>query len=413
MSGTRPQLRVAHVVRRFVFEEWGGTETVVWNTVLNQRKQGLLPEILATSALSHPGEELREGIRIRRFPYWYPFFPMPRETAGLLDKKGGNPFAPKLFEALRQGKFDLIHIHCGGRMAVMSALLARQMGIPCVISLHGGHAAVPPGELRQMMAPVRHKFNYGGIIDRLRGLRRDATAEADAVICISREEEKRLTALRTLRRVVYLPNGVNCGEFRLPPACSPRREWGIPPDRRLVLCISRIDYQKNQKLLLALLPHDPRCHLLLIGPVTAPWYRDQIAEQAAQLGVADRLTVIPGLRPEDPRLKAILHEADLFALPSLHEPFGIVALEAWAAGLPLIASGAGGLGDFIVSGRNGLLFDPRDPESLIRCYDELAGDDALRRRLAENALADVQNFSWENLSGRLLELYRELLDERP
>ena len=105
-------------------------------------------------------------------------------------------------------------------------------------------------------------------------------AEADAVICISREEEKRLTALRTLRRVVYLPNGVNCGEFRLPPRCSPRREWGIPPDRRLVLCISRIDYQKNQKLLLALPAHDPQCHLLLVGPVTAPWYRDQIAEEA-------------------------------------------------------------------------------------------------------------------------------------
>ena len=413
MSGTRPQLRIAHVVRRFVFEEWGGTETVVWNTVLNQIRQGLTPEILATSALSHPGEEFREGIRIRRFPYWYPFFPMPRETAGLLDKKGGNPFAPELFKALRQGKFDLIHIHCGGRMAVMSTLLARRAGVPCVISLHGGHAAVPPEELRQMMAPVRHKFHYGGIIDRLLGLRRDATAEADAVICISREEERRLAALRPGRRVVYLPNGVNCEEFRLPPACSPRREWGIPPDRRLVLCISRIDYQKNQKILLALPAHDRRCHLLLVGPVTAPWYRDQIAEQAAQLGVADRLTLIPGLRPEDPRLKAILHEADLFALPSLHEPFGIAALEAWAAGLPLIASGAGGLGDFIVPDRNGLLFDPRDPESLIRCYDRLTDDSALRRRLTENALADVQNFSWKNLSERLLKLYRELSDERP
>ena len=64
----------------------------------------------------------------------------------------------------------------------MSALLAHRLDVPCVISLHGGHAAVPPEEIRQMMAPVRGKFHYGGILDRLLRLRRDAVAEADAVI---------------------------------------------------------------------------------------------------------------------------------------------------------------------------------------------------------------------------------------
>ena len=170
-------LKIAHIVRRFAFEEWGGTETVVWNTVLNQSKLGMMPEIFATAALSNPGDEVRDDIPIHRFSYWYPYFPMPAKTAELLDKKGGNPFTPKLFQAIRQGAFDLIHIHCGGRMAVMSVLLARKLMIPCVISLHGGHAAVPPEELRQMMAPTRHKFHYGGIIDRLMHLRRDADIE--------------------------------------------------------------------------------------------------------------------------------------------------------------------------------------------------------------------------------------------
>ena len=287
-------------------------------------------------------------------------------------------------------------------------LLAHRLGIPCVTSLHGGFAAVPPEEVRKMMAPTRGRFHYGGIIDRLAGYRRNVIAESDAVVCISRDEETLLKEKFPDRRIVYLPNGVNCEDFAVKPACSPRAEWGIPANRRLVLCISRIDYQKNQKLLLELPVRDPACHVLLIGPVTAPWYHRELLDRARELGVADRLTVIPGLPPGDPRLKAILHEADLFVLPSLHEPFGIVALEAWAAGLPVLAAKVGGLKDFIEPGRNGVLFDPADAASLVREYDRLMADEGLRKQLAANALADVRAYSWEALTGRLLDLYGEL-----
>ena len=400
--------KVAHVLRRFTFSEWGGTETVVWNTALRQRARGAEPEILTTAALAAPGEERRDGIRIRRFPYWYAYFPMTARLRLELDKKGGNPFSPELFRALRRGDFDLIHIHCGGRLAVMCALLAHRLGIPCVTSLHGGFAAVPPEEVRKMMAPTRGRFHYGGIIDRLAGFRKNVIAESDAVICISREEERLLKRQFPDRRIVYLPNGVNCEDFAVRPEGSPRAEWGIPADRRLVLCISRIDYQKNQKLLLELPVHDPACHLLLIGPVTSPWYHRELLDRARELGVAGRLTVVPGVPPGDPRLRAVLHEAEIFVLPSLHEPFGIAALEAWAAGVPVLAAEVGGLKDFIVPGRNGLLFDPSDAASLVRGYDRLSRDAELRKRLAANALADVQEYSWETLTDRLLTLYGEL-----
>lgn len=102
MSATAKPLRIAHVLRRFTFGEWGGTETVVWNTVLQQRSRGVEAEILSTAALSVPGEEVRDGIPIRRFRYWYPYFPMTAQTRRELDKKGGNPFCPGLFRALRR-----------------------------------------------------------------------------------------------------------------------------------------------------------------------------------------------------------------------------------------------------------------------------------------------------------------------
>ncbi|MBQ9777211.1 MAG: glycosyltransferase, partial [Lentisphaeria bacterium] len=110
-------MKIAHIVRRFTFSEWGGTESVVWHIAKQQKAQGLQPEILCTAALDKVGMEVVDGITIRRFSYLYPYFPMPEKDRLALDKKGGNPFSPELMKALQKGKFDIFHIHAGGRLA--------------------------------------------------------------------------------------------------------------------------------------------------------------------------------------------------------------------------------------------------------------------------------------------------------
>ena len=89
-------MKIAHIVRRFSFAEWGGTESVVWNIAKQQLAQGLTPEILCTAALDKIGTEVVDGITIRRFAYFYPYFPMPAPDKLALDKKGGNPLTPEL-----------------------------------------------------------------------------------------------------------------------------------------------------------------------------------------------------------------------------------------------------------------------------------------------------------------------------
>ena len=409
-------MRVAHVVRRFTFDEWGGTENVVWHSALTQHRMGVDAEILATSALSTPGEELREGIRIRRFGYFYPYFPMPEKDRTELDKKGGNPYAPKLRKCLMQENFDLIHVHSGGRVAQMCLEVARKKNIPCVITIHGGAVDVPPEEMRQMLAPTRRKLRYGGILDRLFGRRRDAITNMDAIICVNRSEAQALQERVHGGRVVYMPNGVDVEAFaKSPKLPAPLRStWGIPENRRLLLSVSRIDYQKNQAILVELTARITQdggdVHLLLIGPITAEWYRQKLIDTAKILGVAERVTLIPGLPPEDPRLVAALHEADLFILPSLHEPFGIVVLEAWAAGTPVIASTAGGLKGFIEPGQNGMMFDPQDLDALYREYRKFEEDPTLAERLSARAGETVKNYSWATLTEDQLRLYRELIN---
>ena len=395
-------MKIAHVVRRFTFNEWGGTESVVWHIAREQKAQGLTPEIICTSALDKAGEEIIDGITIRRFPYFYPYFPMPQKDKSALDKKGGNPFSPELLRCLENGNFDIFHIHAGGRIANYSIKLGKALHTPCIMSLHGGACAIPDKEMELMLKPLKHKFSYGWIIDRIFKMRHAPESAADLLLALSKEEVSKLSARYPGKKVQLFPNGILHRE--LPGAGDFRKKYRIPEEKKVVLCISRIDYQKNQKILLELLPSDQDTHLLLIGPVTTTWYYDEILAAAEKLGVKERFTVIPGLRPDSVELLQALKTAYCFILPSRHEPFGIAALEALDAGVPLIASAVGGLKDFLIDGKNALLFADNDPASLLEAYNKIA---LLRNDLIANGTITAQEYNWQSIAEKLTDIYRE------
>ena len=397
-------MKIAHIVRRFTFSEWGGTESVVWNIAKQQKAQGLTPEILCTSALDKTGTEVVDGITIKRFPYFYPYFPMPEKDKIALDKKGGNPFSPELMKTLETGQYDIFHLHAGGRLANYAMRLAKKCSIPAVMSLHGGACAIPEQEMALMLQPLKHKFSYGGIIDRLCRARKAPESQADVLLALSNEEVQKLQKRYPGKQVELFPNGILHRE--LPEAANFRKKYNIPEDKKVLLCISRIDYQKNQKILLELLKQHSDTHLLLIGPVTAQWYFEEIIQTAETLDVKSRLTVIPGLSPDDPELLQALKTAYCFILPSRHEPFGIAALEALDAQVPLIASAVGGLRDFLVDGENALLFEDNDIDSLLQASSRL---DSLKDKLVANGNVTAKNYNWQSIAARLTDIYRGVL----
>ncbi|MBR2632277.1 MAG: glycosyltransferase family 4 protein [Lentisphaeria bacterium] len=397
-------MKIAHIVRRFTFSEWGGTESVVWNIARQQKAQGLTPEILCTSALDKVGTEVVDGITIRRFPYFYPYIPMPEQDKIALDKKGGNPLAPELMKALKQGAFDIFHIHAGGRLANYSLRLAGKLSVPALMSLHGGSCAIPEQEMALMLKPLRHKLSYGGIIDRIFRTRFVPESKADLLLALSMEEVSRLQSRYPGKKVELFPNGILHRE--LPEAGDFRKKYNIPEDKKLLLCISRVDYQKNQKILLELLKKYDDTHLLLIGPVTAQWYLDEILNEAKNAGISARLTVIPGLPPDSLELLQALKTAYCFILPSRHEPFGIAALEALDAGVPLIAARVGGLRDFLIDGSNALLFDDNDTAGLLEAYRKI---EILREKLISGGTATAAEYNWQSISAKLTNIYRGLL----
>ena len=397
-------MKTAHIVRRFSFTEWGGTESVVWHTVQQQKAQGLEPEILCTAALDKVGIEVRNGITIRRFPYFYPYFPMPGKDKLALDKKGGNPFVPQLIKTLKNGNYDIFHIHAGARLANTVIKLGKKQSIPCIMSLHGGSCAIPEQEMKLMLKPLKNKFSYGGIIDRLCNIRFAPESKADLLLALSKEETTALQNRFPHAKVQTFPNGILHRE--LPDAGDFRKKYDIPETAKIILCISRIDYQKNQKILLELLNSTADTHLLLIGPVTAAWYFEELQKRAEELHLTERLTVIPGLPPDSVELRQALKCADCFILPSRHEPFGIAALEALDAGVPLIASAVGGLKDFLSDGENALLFEDNNVEGLLNAYSRLA---ALRDNLVAGGAVTAVKYNWQSLALRLSDIYRELI----
>ena len=397
-------MKIAHIVRRFSFTEWGGTESVVWHTVQQQKAQGLEPEILCTAALDKVGIEVRNGITIRRFPYFYPYFPMPGKDKLALDKKGGNPFVPQLIKTLKNGNYDIFHIHAGARLANTVIKLGKKQSIPCIMSLHGGSCAIPEQEMQLMLKPLKNKFSYGGIIDRLCNIRFAPESKADLLLALSKEEVEKLQKRYPGTRVELFVNGILHRE--LPDAKEFIAKRNLPADKKIILCISRIDYQKNQKILLEIIRNNADTHLLLIGPVTAQWYLDELNAEAETFGVKDRLTVIPGLPPDSIELLQALRCAHCFVLPSRHEPFGIAALEALDAQLPLIASAVGGLRDFLVDGKNALLFEDNNVASLLEAYGKL---DALRAQLIEGGNVTATAYNWKSIAANLTDIYKGML----
>jgi glycosyltransferase involved in cell wall biosynthesis len=408
-------MKLIQVPRRFVADEWGGTETTILQTSRALRALGEDVQIYTSLALSDRREEEVQGVPVRRFPYRYPFFGLDAAARRDLDKKGGNLLSFSLLAALlREPGVDLLHAHTGKRLGATVRTAARLRRIPYAITLHGGYFVVPKGEMDQMLSPIESKLEWGRAFGMLLGSRR-VLEDAAVVLCVGGDELAAARERLPGQRVELMPNGVDCTAFAKGDARAFREACGIPPERRCLLCVSRIDYQKNQIGLVdafaTLVPSRPDLQLVLVGPVTVEGYRERLGQRIGELGLTGRVTLVPGLRSDDPLLAGAFHAAEIFCLPSLHEPFGIVILEAWAAGLPVVASRIGGIPSFTEDGVDCLHAEPNAPASLAAQLGRLLDDPGLARGLAERGRAKARrDYDWSAISGRLLGLYRELVD---
>ena len=152
----------------------------------------------------------------------------------------------------------------------------------------------------------------------------------------------------------------------------------------------------------------PEAHLLLVGHQTDASYVTRIHQEVEARGLQQQVTVLAGLSGQE--LVNAYHATDLLLIPSTHEPFGIVALEGWASGTPVLASKVGGLSE-IVKPETGVLLDRLTSGSLASEVTKLLRQKDSLHRLAVQGRREVARYSWAAHANQLLEIYREVLSE--
>lgn len=168
--------------------------------------------------------------------------------------------------------------------------------------------------------------------------------------------------------------------------------------RPFILYVGSIHRRKNLRVLIDALPHLPDLQLVCAGHDGAG-YSQVLHEQARALGVDSRVTFL-GYIPDE-RLKALFGAALLVVMPSHYEGFGLPALEAMAAGVPVVVSAGGALPEVV--GPAGLVFDGSEPLSLVHAV-QVAASPTRRRELIEAGLARANTFTWAATASQFLDV---------
>lgn len=400
------------MLRRFVVTEWGGSESAVYHLSRKLIERGAVSEIYCTDIMSHPGKEIYAGVVVKRFSYIFPWFGLDRKTKRQMELKGGSPLSWSLFWALlREPGLSIIHTHVQLRLGGIVRTVARLRGIPYVVSIHGGHFTLPPDQSKRMLEPFSAKWEWGKLFGWLLGSRR-VLEDANAIICVGRDEYDLMRSRYPNKYVKYIPNGVDVEQFQRADPRLFRERLSLAEDEKFILCVSRIDYQKNQLLLLRAFSRFyqqfPQYRLVCIGPITVEDYHRELLDRAENLGIRDRFTIVPGLAQDDPLLASAYKAADLFVLPSVTEPFGIVILEAWAAGVPVIASNVGGIPGFTQDGKDVYLFPSEDEEMLLQLMIEVTRSRDVAEQLVASGYEAVYDYDWTYHADQVLEVYRQI-----
>jgi glycosyltransferase involved in cell wall biosynthesis len=189
-----------------------------------------------------------------------------------------------------------------------------------------------------------------------------------------------------------------------------RREFGIPPASPVVISVGRLDSVKGHIYLVEAAARVreavPNARFLLVG--SGP-EESRLRRRAAELNMGDGL-IFAGLRHDVARLLAA---ADVAVLPSLYEGFGLAAVEAMAAGMPVVGTRVGGLPEVIVDGETGLLVPPASPEGMAEAVIRLCRDADLRRRLGDAGRErHAQRFTLDRMIREFENIYGECLGGR-
>ena len=296
------------------------------------------------------------------------------------------------------GKFDLAHAHDWSAVNAMRSIKGG-FGTPSVLTMH----STEYGRAGNVL--------HDGFAQSIRDREAAGCHEATVVIAVSRFLAEELSGLYRVAnsKINVVHNGVNYRAYDgfIDPG-KVKARWGIAPMAPTVLTIGRMTAQKGLDMLIEAVPmvlaSYPEARFVIVGEGPE---KNHLVRLAHQLGVA-RAVVFAGSPPR-PDCVDLTRACDIVAVPSRNEPFGIVVLEAWAAGKPVVATVAGGPREFVWDRVNGLLVDA-DPRGLAHGIGTLLADHDRCREFGVNGRRAVEGmFHWDNVAAFTENVYQSAL----
>ncbi|WP_152978072.1 glycosyltransferase [Curtobacterium sp. S6] len=293
---------------------------------------------------------------------------------------------------------DVLHAHywLSGE-AARSYRRALGSGAPLVLTLH------TTGEAKNLQSGDGETPEPQRRIDAERALL--STAEATVVNTSDERDQMRSLYGAPEQNLHIIPPGVDISTFH--PATAPRAEGN---DEFRVVFAGRPQPLKGPEILIdavALAAADVPDIRLDIRGTAAPEYLDGLKARTRERGISDRCRFLPASGRSE--LAEAFRAADAVACPSSSETFGLVALEAQACGVPVLASDVSGLRAALDDGAAGLLVPQRTPEAWSRALAELAGDPEARERLSRAGIAHARTLDWDHAAHATAALYDHLI----
>ena len=352
------------------------------------------------------GTEMINGVTVRRFPVSKRF-----QFARMVMARGFyrlklpyhdwartiqvGPIIPQLPQAIAQSGADVVMAATFPFLHMYYAVSGGQQGQIPVVLIGAIHTEDKWGYDRQMM--IR------------------AIAQADAYIALTAYEKTFLVEKGIAAEKIHvIGGGVAAAQFVAAEGTAVRQKYGLGDDPVIVV-MSRQSELKRLDTVIQAMPRVwakfPQARLLMAGARTA--YSAQLDRMIAQLPPEQRARITQihdFLEEEKPH---ILAAADIFVHPSGNESFGIVFVEAWAAGRPVIGANVGAVASLIEAGRDGLLFEYGEPASLAKAILTLLADEDLRQQMGRTGQKKVLgNYTWEHVSDRLRAVYEQVIAQR-